>query len=200
MTVIPIKPNERINLSGAEVLLADGNPQGLQVLTEMFAGFGVHTPHLCSGAETAMEVVKNRELNLLVIDSGLPDSDGFELVTWLRRSGLQPNSLAPVILLAGHTKTSDICKGRDCGANFVVRKPCPPMVMMQRILWITKEARPFVESNGYCGPDRRFRAMGPPAGSKGRRHDDLSIELGAATEPNLDQTDIDALFSPRKAM
>lgn len=200
MSASPNKPNERINLSGAEVLLADGNPQGLQVLIEMFAGFGVHTPHLCSGAETAMDVVKNRELNLLVIDSGLPDTDGFDFVKWLRRGGVAPNSLAPVILLAGHTKETDIIKGRDCGANFVVRKPCPPMVMMQRILWISKEARPFVESNGYCGPDRRFRAMGPPQGTRGRRHDDLSIELPDATEPNLDQTDIDALFSPRKAM
>jgi len=56
-----------------------------------------------------------------------------------------------------------------------------------------------VESPGYCGPDRRFRAMGPPVGEKGRRSDDLPPEVGQATEPNLDQSDIDALFGAKRA-
>jgi hypothetical protein len=34
-------------------------------------------------------------------------------------------------------------------------------------------------------------------GQKGRRHDDLSVEVGAATTPNLDQDQIDALFQPK---
>jgi len=75
-----------------------------------------------------------------------------------------------------------------------------PLIMMQRILWVSKESRAFVNAPGYCGPDRRFRALGPPVGEKGRRHDDLSAEVGEATMPNLDQSDIDALFQPKKAM
>jgi hypothetical protein len=42
--------------------------------------------------------------------------------------------------------------------------------------------------------------LGPPVGEKGRRSDDLSVDVGAATTPNLDQSDIDALFQPKKAI
>jgi hypothetical protein len=32
---------------------------------------------------------------------------------------------------------------------------------------------------------------------KGRRHDDLSVEVGEAKTPNLEQDEIDALFQPK---
>jgi len=199
VVALPFSGDERINLASAEVVLADGHAQGLDLMSEMFAGFGVMKPHRCSGAAEIRDIVSAREINLFVIDSALSDTDGYEFVRWLRRSGNRGNSVAPVILVTGHTRQSDIFKGRDCGANFVVRKPAAPLVMLQRIMWVSREARQFVESAGYCGPDRRFRMLGPPVGEKGRRSDDLSAEVGAATTPNLEQDDIDALFAPKKA-
>ena len=32
---------------------------------------------------------------------------------------------------------------------------------------------------------------------KGRRHDDLSADVGIAKTPNLEQDEIDALFNPK---
>jgi DNA-binding response OmpR family regulator len=198
--VSPFGPNERINLSNAGVLLLDSNAEGLELLAQMFAGFGMHTPHRASTADEAQGVVRDRELNLVIVDSAVSDMDGYEFVKWLRRSSGSPNRYAPVILLTGHTKASQVAKGRDCGANLVVRKPVPPLVMMQRIIWVSRESRSFVEAPNYCGPDRRHKAMGPPVGTRGRRHDDLSVEIGEAKTPNLDQDDIDALFKPKKAV
>jgi len=186
-------------LANAEVLLLDGQKEGLDLLIEMFAGFGVHTPRAASTAEEAKTLTRDREINLFVVDSALGDTDGYQFIRWLRRSGVTPNCFAPALLLIGHTKRSQVLKARDCGANFVVSKPITPLVMLQRIIWTTKENRAFVESPGYCGPDRRFRALGPPVGEKGRRSGDLPPEVGKATEPNIDQSDIDALFGARKA-
>ncbi len=199
MAALPFSGDERINLASAEVALVDGHAEGLDLLAEMFAGFGVMKPSLCHSSAEAQQIAALREVNLFVVDSALADGDGYGFVRWLRRSGLAPNAVAPVILLTGHTRPSDVFKGRDCGANFVVRKPAPPLVMLQRIMWVSRESRQFVESAGYVGPDRRFRMLGPPAGEKGRRADDLSAEVGLATTPNLDQDDIDALFAPQKA-
>jgi CheY-like chemotaxis protein len=197
---LPFSGGERINLTSAEVLLADSAPESMEILVQMFSGFGVHTPRRAANADEAMAVVRDRELELVVVDGALAGKDGYEFTRWLRRDGGKPNAFCPVILITGHTKPTQIYKGRDAGANFVIRKPVPPLIMMQRILWVSKEARPFVDSPNYCGPDRRFRALGPPVGAKGRRHDDLSAEVGEATMPNLDQSDIDALFQPKKAV
>jgi CheY-like chemotaxis protein len=196
MAELPFRPNERVNLGAAEVLIACGDADGLEILAQMFAGFGVHTPRRCSTAVDAMQVIGEREINLHVIDATLADVDGCELIRWLRRCG-SPNAWAPVILITGHTTPSQVQKARNAGASFIVRKPVPPLVMMQRIVWLMKDKRNFVTSDGYCGPDRRVRALGPPLGQKGRRHDDLSVEVGEATTPNLDQDQIDALFQPK---
>ena len=192
-----ISKTERINLSTAEVLLACGDPEGLSILAEMFAGFGVHTPRRATTGVEARGVVREKTLNLMVVDSALADQDGYDFIHWLRRSDSAPNCYAPVILITGHTKPSQIFRGRDAGASFVVRKPVPSLVMMQRILWLLNDQRQFVTSPNYCGPDRRVKSIGPPVGMKGRRHDDLSAEVGLATTPNLGQDEIDALFNPK---
>ena len=192
-----LSKHDRINLSTAEVLLACGDPEGMNILAEMFAGFGVHTPRRCATGAEARGMVQERILNLMVVDSALADQEGYDFIHWLRRSDIAPNCYAPVILITGHTKPSQIFRGRDAGASFVVRKPVAPLVMMQRILWLLNDQRQFVTSPNYCGPDRRVKSIGPPIGIKGRRHDDLSAEVGLATEPNMDQDAIDAMFNPK---
>lgn len=194
---LPYTKTERVNLSTAEVLLACGDMQGLNIMCEMFAGFGVHTPRRCQTMAECKTVAQERIINLMVVDSALNDTDGYEFISWLRRAELDPNSFAPVILVTGHTRPSQIFRGRDAGASFVVAKPAAAMVMMQRIIWLMNDQRKFVNSPGYCGPDRRVKALGPPVGVKGRRHDDLSGAVGMATTPNLDQDEIDALFNPK---
>lgn len=194
---LPFSKTERVNLSQAEVLLACGDAEGLNIMSEMFAGFGVHTPRRCLSIHEAKTSVQERILNLMVVDSALADGEGYDFIHWLRRSDIAPNCYAPVILITGHTKPSQIFRGRDAGASFVVRKPVAPLVMMQRIIWLLNDARKFVTSPGYCGPDRRVKALGPPVGVKGRRHDDLSAHVGEASTPNLGQDEIDALFKPR---
>jgi DNA-binding response OmpR family regulator len=196
---LPYSKSERVNLSTAEVLLACGDPEGLNIMAEMFAGFGVHTPRRCLNGVEARTSIQERILNLVVVDIALQDETGYDFISWLRRSDIAPNCYAPVILITGHTKPSQIFRGRDAGASFVVRKPVAPLVMMQRIIWLLNDQRKFVTSPGYCGPDRRVKALGPPVGSKGRRHDDLSAEVGAASTPNLGQDEIDALFKPKVA-
>jgi DNA-binding response OmpR family regulator len=196
MPAAPLRRQERVNLSTAEVLIIGGDADGVEILAQMFAGFGVQLPRRCASGAEAMTVVGERELNLVVVDSALSDTDGYDFITWLRRCG-SPNAWAPTILVTGHTTPSQIFRGRDAGASFVVRKPVPPLVMMQRIVWLLSDPRAFVTSPGYCGPDRRVRSMGPPVGMKGRRHDDLSVEVGEAKTPNLEQDEIDALFQPK---
>ena len=65
-----------------------------------------------------------------------------------------------VILLAGHTLQSNVMRGRDCGANFVIAKPITPKILYDRVVWLAKDARAFVESPSYVGPDRRFQKIG----------------------------------------
>jgi len=193
-----LDPKIRINLDRSRVLLIDDNPQALEALHAMFRGFGVRKQFKCGSGAEAMHVVKTQELDLIVIDSSMPDMDGYDFVRWLRRDAPDISKFTPVIMLTGHAARSMVEKSRDSGANFVVSKPFTPEILLQRVFWVAKDERQMVVAEGYVGPDRRFKNMGPPLGVKGRRRDDLSTHVGAATAPNLDQSDIDMLMKPAK--
>jgi DNA-binding response OmpR family regulator len=189
----------RINLEKAQVLIVESNPQGMDILSQVLNGFGVRGAHKCETVEAAWAILKTAELDLIVCSASLTDGDGFDFIAELRRSALEPNKFASVLLVTGHTPMSHIRKARDCGANMVVTKPITPRVLLERIIWIAREPRAFIEAGVYSGPDRRFQNLGPPPGEEGRRRDDLPLEIGEAETPNLQQEDIDALLTRKKA-
>ena len=193
-----LDPAIRINLERSVVLLVDDNPQALDALGGMVRGFGVRKQFKCKSGAEAMHIVKTQELDLIVIDSAMPDMDGYDFVAWLRREAQPEAVFTPVIMLTGHAARTMVEKSRDSGANFVLAKPFTPEVLLQRIFWVAKDERQMVKAESYVGPDRRFKNLGPPLGMKGRRSDDLSGHIGKASDPNLDQMDIDMLMKPAR--
>jgi DNA-binding response OmpR family regulator len=194
-----LQDGEKINLEKASVMLIDANPQGMDILTQVFSGFGVRTPLRCSTSKDAVDLLRKVDVDLIVAEADLPgEMDGYDFVHWLRRSGLPQNSFTSVILVSGHTRAEKVVRARDCGANFIILKPISPRILLQRIVWVAKENRQFVEAETYVGPDRRFKNAGPPPGVKPRRSDDIRTRLGAATTPNLEQDEIDNLMQPTR--
>lgn len=193
-----LDPKIRINLERSVVLLADGNPTALEALTGMVRGFGVRKQFKCKSGAEAMHVVKTQELDLIIMDSMMPDMDGYDFIRWLRREAQPEAQFTPVIMLSGHAARSTVEKSRDSGSNFVIAKPFTPELLLQRIFWVAKDERQMVKAENYVGPDRRFKNLGPPLGVKGRRKGDLSGNIGAATDPNMDQNDIDMLLKPSR--
>lgn len=192
------RPTDRVNLEHITVLLIDDNPQALDILSSVVQGFGVREQIRCSSAMEATHLIKHRRVDLILVDCAMPDMDGYDFVKWLRRETPSPMCATPVIMLTGHAASSKVMKSRDCGASFVVTKPLTPAVLLQRIRWLAKDERDFVQSEKYVGPDRRVRNLGPPLGTNGRREGDLSSHVGEAKEANMDQSAIDDLMKPRR--
>lgn len=190
----------RVNLEHSSVLLIDDNQKSLDMLSSIFHGFGVKEQIKCESAIAATDILKRRMVDLVLVDCSMPEMDGYDFVRWLRRETTPPLRYVPIIMLTGHAAQSLVHKSRDCGASFVVAKPLTPAVLLKRILWLGMDERQFVEANDYVGPDRRVRNFGPPLGQPGRRAGDLSTHVGAASEPNLDQADIDMLLKPQRVV
>lgn len=176
-------PKGRVNLEKAKVLLL-AEQHAMELLVRVFRGFGVHQPLRCADMREAMEVCRGTDLDLVVCDGGLPGGETFDFIFALRRSSLEPNRYAPVMVIQGHTPMDQIQQARDCGANFVVAKPLTPKLLLERILWIAAESRPFIELDTFVGPDRRFQNLGPPGGpGTGRRRSDRAE---ATPKPDFD--------------
>ena len=195
------KAEARLNLTKATVLLLQNNQTELDIMGQVFIGFGVKAIRKCLTLADAEGCINSGVVfDLLIVDCDMPGGAGFDFVTRLRRMEGSDNRLAPIMLVSGHTAPSSITRARDCGANFVVAKPITPKVMFDRVMWLAREERQFVVSDTYVGPDRRHKTFGPPAGMKGRRHDDISAKLGKAVGPDMSQDDIDAMLNPKRAV
>jgi DNA-binding response OmpR family regulator len=195
-----IDPNVRINLAKACVLLIDSSQHSLDMMVQIMKGFGVAEVHRCLGIKEAERMIRSKTFDMLVIDPNVSDGDGYAFLSELRHSGGGANAFVPVILVSGHVHATDVARARDTGANYFVAKPITPNVLLQRIMFVSRDKRPFVEVGKYIGPDRRFKFEGPPVGSDGRRDNDLKAPLGSADEPNLSQNEIDTMIKPQRVM
>ncbi len=81
-----------------------------------------------NGAE-GMEKAKSGHFDLIILDVGLPDTDGRELCRRLRKQGVK----SPILMLTGHDTDSDTILGLDAGANDYVTKPFKFPVLLARI-------------------------------------------------------------------
>ena len=171
-----LDPNSRarFNLKDASVLLLDATPLGMTILVQIVTGLGAKNLHRCADVESAREAVEGNQIDLAIIDSLPPEGAGYDFVRWMRREAGEPNCYTPIIMTTSHTPRSQISRSRDCGANIIIRKPFPPITVLERIIWSSKEDRKFLFSDTYVGPDRRFRNIGPPKGVKGRRREDFT--------------------------
>jgi CheY-like chemotaxis protein len=173
------------NLAGAVTMVVDDSSFSLDLTCNALLGFGIQTRYACHGALEAMDILQDQNVDLILVDCDMPGMDGIELVRWLRRSDLDPNAYAPVIMTAGHLNRGRLNAARDCGANFVITKPFSATTLLERVIWVARDGRPFLEVGDYKGPDRRFRDMPPPG--EERRADRL--RKLAAEQAAADQSD-----------
>jgi CheY-like chemotaxis protein len=190
--------SDKIDLKKIDVLLVDDNPHALRLLSQIVFGFGATNTVLAGGVDEAKDVLGKRRIDLILSAAEMQDQDGYDLLRWLRRDGAEPNKFTPAILVTGHTRMSRVHRARDCGAHFVVSKPIQADVLLERIFWVAKDERMFIDCDAYTGPDRRFKFEGPPPGVEGRRSTDLATDIGEASDQNLSQLELDAMLKVRK--
>ena len=173
----------RLNLSRARLLLVDGTHRGLVVLSQLVGGLGVTLITKCAGAIAAAQELKEQPFDLIIVDADLPPPvSGYDLVRSLRRNPNSPNQQTAVILICGHTPAKSVARARDCGVSLLIAKPVSPKIVFDRIRWLARDRRDFVDCGEiYVGPDRRFHEQPEaPAGRSGRRREDPAALEGSA--------------------
>src|SRR5690606_25550496 len=81
-----------------------------------------------TGAE-AVEATRSAIYDLVILDVGLPDTDGRELCKKLRKLNVK----CSVVMLTGHDTEADTILGLDAGANDYVTKPFKFPVLLARL-------------------------------------------------------------------
>jgi len=82
-----------------------------------------------TGTEALMRC-RTERVDILLVDVGLPDMDGFELCRALKQDDRTAG--IPVVFITAHSEAEHVVKGYDCGAVDYIAKPYNlPMVMIR---------------------------------------------------------------------
>ncbi len=114
--------------NGRTVLIVEDDPSialGLRMNLEA-EGYGVLS---AEDGEQALDVVREEEPHLLILDVMLPNMNGFEVLRTLRREG----RTMPIIILSARTGEIDKVTGLELGAEDYVAKPFSLAELLARI-------------------------------------------------------------------
>jgi DNA-binding response OmpR family regulator len=103
------------------LLIVDDDDALRATLAEQLSLDGEFAPSEAATAAEAERLLtaQSARYDAVLLDIGLPDGDGRELCTRLRRQGLK----IPVIMLTGADAEQDVVRGLDAGANDYIAKP-----------------------------------------------------------------------------
>jgi two-component system KDP operon response regulator KdpE len=137
--------HERDTVTGVtRVLVVDDEPQILRALriNLRVRNYDVHTA--ATGAQ-ALEQASKHPPDLVILDLGLPDLDGVEVI-----QGLRGWTTAPIIVLSGRADSIDKVEALDAGADDYVTKPFGMEELLARMRAVGRRA-------SADGDEPRFR-------------------------------------------
>lgn len=112
----------------AKILLVDDDTDMTAVLGEWLEGEG-YIVESAENGEDALSRLAHYEYDIVVMDVGLPDIQGFEVCSTYRARG---GSL-PVIMLTGRGQIADKTQGFESGADDYLTKPFHPVELGARL-------------------------------------------------------------------
>lgn len=114
------------------------------------AGFEVHT---AADGREGVEVVRRNKAQVVTLDIGLPDIDGFEVLRRIRNF-----SDAYVVMLTGRTDEPDLLSALNAGADDYIAKPFRPRELRARVAAMLRRPR-----HEMTGPPQAASWASPPA-------------------------------------
>ena len=109
------------------VLICDDQPDIVNALKIYLTPEGYQLYEAFTGKE-ALEIVKNNDIHLILLDVMMPVMDGITATAKIREF-----SNAPIILLTAKSETEDKVLGLNVGADDYITKPFVPVEVLARV-------------------------------------------------------------------
>jgi len=117
-----------------KILVVDDTRNVQIMLTDFLSGQEFEVLTASDGRE-ALEVVNTSHPDLILLDIMMPNMDGYQFITQLRRC-----SETPVIMITARQQEADIIKGFDLGADDYITKPFRMRELLVRMRAVLRRA------------------------------------------------------------
>jgi two-component system KDP operon response regulator KdpE len=135
-------PRYRWGPGMTRILVVDDEPQILRTLRINLRARG-HDVEVAADGAAALQAATSHQPDLVVLDLGLPDMDGVDVIHALRGW-----TAVPIIVLSGRAGSGDKVAALDAGADDYVTKPFGVDELLARIRAVTRRANPNTPVTG----------------------------------------------------
>ncbi|WP_032984385.1 response regulator [Rhizobium leguminosarum] len=129
------------------ILVVDDEPHIRDVICFALERAGLASMAARNGTE-AMTAFRRGNIDLIILDIGMPDMDGLEVCRQIRKT-----SALPILFLSARDEEIDRVLGLEIGGDDYVIKPFSPRELVARVKAILKR------SSNEVGPDRRHATL-----------------------------------------
>jgi two-component system KDP operon response regulator KdpE len=119
---------------GPTVVVIEDEPQMRRFLRAALVSLGYRFHEAATGQDGLAEAA-TRQPDVIILDLGLPDIDGFEIIRRVREW-----STVPIIVLSARDQEGDMIKALDLGANDYVSKPFGVGLLLARLRAVLRHA------------------------------------------------------------
>ncbi len=114
--------------AGVKVLIVDDEPRLADSLTLLLDIEGFNH-HVCTQGQEALSVISKENFDVILLDIGLPDISGHDVLKRIRDKGNQ----TPVIIVSGESSIDAAIRALREGVYDFVRKPYEPEQLLQTV-------------------------------------------------------------------
>jgi len=143
------------SLKSLQVLLVDDNQHMRAITSAVLQSAGVRKVLEASDGGAALAIMRERPVDLAIVDFNMFPLDGVEFTRLVRNSPDSTNPYLPIIMMTGHSEKSRVYEARDAGVTEFVVKPITAKAILDRMQAVIFHPRAFVKTESYFGPDRR---------------------------------------------
>lgn len=112
----------------SRILIAEDDVQIASFVGKGLRAAGYTVEHVADG-ETALLMGRSPEIDMIILDIGLPAMDGFSVLQQLRGEGVS----TPVVVLTARDSVTDTVAGLEGGANDYMTKPFQFAELLARV-------------------------------------------------------------------
>jgi len=127
--------------SGPRILVIEDEPTITEFLKTGLAYEGYEVIVALDG-KTGLDLFREKEFDLIILDIMLPDIDGFEVCRRIRETGIE----TPILMLTAKKEISDRVTGLDIGADDYMTKPFSFDELLARMRALFRRAGRKLES------------------------------------------------------
>lgn len=141
------------------VLVVDDSQFMRNLVRGLLANVGVKKSHEAADGIAALEMIREIQPDIVILDWEMPLLNGPELVRIVRSPGVFPIPDIPIIMMSGNVERRRVLEAAKLGVNEFLCKPMSAKALLERLISILLKPRESVRVGQYYGPAPRVAVV-----------------------------------------